>query len=398
MSFRSLLLAAGLVAGLGLAPWSTAFATDEVLLWPTGAPGKVGDEPADQPWLWVYPAPETNRNGTAVVICPGGGYAIHAVDHEGTQVAKWFNSFGVTAFVLKYRLAPRYKHPAPMQDVQRALQTVRANADKYHVAPNRIGVMGFSAGGHLASTAATHFLDADPQAGEPVAKVSSRPDFAVLAYPVISMTEPWGHSGSRRNLLGDNPDPELAKSLSNDLMVTEQTPPTFLFHTQEDVGVPSENSVAFFAACLKHKVPAELHVYQFGPHGVGLAPGDEALSTWKDRLHQWLRNSGFLADIQRAPVTGMIKLNGSPLKWGQVAFLPKNPHAPQAMAMIRNGGFSLPLKHGPVLGENEVRIVTMGDVAPTPTVEDAGLVTSPHERMVTVRAEKNDFQIDIQRD
>lgn len=369
-------------------------AADTVLLWPHGAPGKVGDEPADQPLLWLYPAAQ-GTTGTAVVICPGGGYGIHAVDHEGTQVARWFNSIGVSAFVLKYRLAPRYRHPAPMQDVQRAIQHVRANADKYGVAPRRIGVMGFSAGGHLASTCATHFLDAKPPAEDPVERVSSRPDFAVLAYPVITMTEPWGHAGSKKNLLGDNPDPELAKSLSNDLQVTPQTPPTFLFHTGEDTGVPPQNSLAFYSACLQHKVPAELHIYRFGPHGVGLAPGDPALSTWKGRLHDWLRNSSLLADVTRAEVKGKIAVNGQPVKWGQVRFVPQSAHAPVAFAMIRNGDFRIDAAHGPALGVNRVEVVHMGDVAPQPTVDDSVVFGENRGVVVDVQAGANQFDIDF---
>ncbi|MDX1966026.1 MAG: alpha/beta hydrolase [Planctomycetaceae bacterium] len=372
---------------------STLSAEETVLLWPNGAPGKVGDEDVDKPWLWQYPAPKENASGTAVIVCPGGGYGGHAVDHEGTQVARWFNSIGVSAYVLKYRLGQRYKHPAPMQDVQRAIQHVRAHAEQYGVTPHRIGVMGFSAGGHLASTAATHFRDANPQADDPVERVSSRPDFAVLAYPVISMTESWGHGGSKRNLLGENPDPELARSLSNDLMVTPQTPPTFLFHTTEDTGVPVENSLAFFAACRKHKIPVEMHIYQFGPHGVGLAPGDPALSTWKERLHDWLRNSGFLADAKRAAVSGKILIQGEPLKWGQVAFHPANAFAPVAMAMVRNGNFKLDAARGPTIGDNRVTVVHMGDVAPGPTLKDA--VASTTSLMVNIADAANQFELDV---
>jgi acetyl esterase/lipase len=368
---------------------------EPIVLWPEGAPGKAGDEAVDKPWLWVYPAAKESACGTAVVICPGGGYAVHAVDHEGTQVARWFNSFGVTAFVLKYRLAPRYRHPAPMQDVQRALQYVRANAEKYGVAPKRIGVMGFSAGGHLASTAATHFDDGKSDAADPVARVSSRPDFAVLAYPVITLTEPFGHGGSKRNLLGDNPDPEMAKFLSSEQQVTARTPPTFLFHTGEDSGVPVENSLAFYAACRKHKVPAELHVYEFGPHGVGLAPGDPALSTWKERLHDWLRTSGLLADVTRAAVKGRVTLDGMPIKWAQIRFTPSSKSAPVAFAPVRNGAYSLDAAHGPVLGTNNIEVISMGDVAPQPTAKDSTSVTRPGELVGNIREKLNELDFDL---
>lgn len=382
------------VLAVGLLFAEPAWSQDPVFLWPEGAPGKKGDEEVDKPWLWAYPVTGEKATGTAVVVCPGGGYGALAVDHEGTQVARWLNSIGVSAFVLKYRLGQRYQHPAPMQDVQRAMQFVRAHAPQYKLAPHRIGVMGFSAGGHLASTCATHFLEADPSASDPLLKVSSRPDFAILAYPVISMTETWGHGGSKRNLLGESPDPELAKSLSNDLQVTEKTPPTFIFHTAEDPGVPVENAMAFFAACRRHKVPAEMHIYQFGPHGVGLAPGDPALSTWKDRLHDWLRNSGFLADVKRAEVSGKIQLKGAPLKWGQVAFRPENAAAPIAMAMVRNGAFKLDAAHGPVIGTNRVTIVHMGDVVPGPTVEDAQLVDKG-ALVVNVATSNNQFEFEL---
>ncbi|OYW24801.1 MAG: hypothetical protein B7Z55_01155 [Planctomycetales bacterium 12-60-4] len=374
---------------------SFALAEETVLLWPDGAPGAVGDEDADKPWLWPYPAPQGQSSGTAVVVCPGGGYGGLAVDHEGAQVARWFNSIGVSAFVLKYRLGQRYQHPAPMQDVQRAMQYVRANADKYGVKPHRIGVMGFSAGGHLASTCATHFLEAKPDAANPIERVGSRPDFAILAYPVITMTESWGHGGSRRNLLGDKPDPELAKSLSNDQMVTAQTPPTFLFHTTEDTGVPVENSLAFFAACRKHKIPVEMHIYQFGPHGVGLAPGDPALSTWKERLHDWLRNSGLLADARRAAASGMIRVNGEPLTRGQIAFHPQNAFAPIAMAMVRNGSYKLDANHGPIIGDNRVTLVPLGDIALGPPVKHAFTMPEATPLSVHVVEGTNEFDFDL---
>lgn len=370
-------------------------ARETVLLWPDGAPGKVGDEEVDKPLLWIYPAPAEKATGTAVVICPGGGYGALAFDHEGTQVARWFNSIGVSAFVLNYRLGRRYQHPAPMQDVQRAMQWVRAHAEDFKLAPHRIGVMGFSAGGHLASTCATHFLKADEQAADPVLRVTSRPDFAILAYPVINMKEPWGHTGSRRNLLGENPDPALVELLSNDLQVTPETPPTFLFHTAEDSGVPVENSLAFFAACRKHKVPAELHVYQFGPHGVGLAPGDPALSTWKERLHDWLRNSSLLADVQRGGVSGRILLDGQPLRWGQIAFYPENAAAPVAMAMVRNGAYRVTADRGPVVGTNRIRVVHMGDVVPGPTIVDAVSVPSADAIVLDVRPGENQFDLEL---
>jgi acetyl esterase/lipase len=263
------------------------------LLWQHGAPGAIGSEEADKPSLTIYPAPEPRTN-TAVIVCPGGGYGALAMDHEGTQIARWLNSIGVTAFVLQYRIAPRYHHPAPLLDAQRAIRLVRLNAAEYRIEANRIGIWGFSAGGHLASTTGTHFDSGNPQAADPVDRVSCRPDFMILAYPVISFTTPYTHAGSLRNLLGDHPDPNLAASLSNETQVTAETPPTFLFHTNQDAGVPPENSVLFYMALRKTGVPAELHIYERGPHGVGLAPTDAVLSTWSARLKDWLELRGLL--------------------------------------------------------------------------------------------------------
>lgn len=268
---------------------------ETILLWPEGAPGAVGNEETDRPSLTVYlPAPE-RAVPTGVVVCPGGGYAKLALDHEGRQVAEWLNSLGVAAFVLKYRLGPRYRHPAPLDDAKRALRIVRTRAAEFRIAPDRIGIWGFSAGGHLASTLATHFDDGDPGAADPVERASCRPDFLILAYPVISFATEYVHKGSLRNLLGEAPDPALVESLSNERQVTARTPPTFLFHTSEDKGVPAENSVLFYLALRKAGVPAELHIYERGRHGVGLAPDDAVLSSWPGRLADWLRVRGLLA-------------------------------------------------------------------------------------------------------
>ena len=225
----------------------------------------------------------------AVVVCPGGGYRGLAMDHEGRQIALWLNSQGIAAFVLKYRLGPRYRHPAMLQDAQRAIRTVRARASSLGLAPNRVGIWGFSAGGHLASTAGTHFDDGNAGSADPIERAGSRPDFMVLAYPVISFTTEYVHRGSRTNLLGDNPDPALIEKLSSEKQVTARTPPAFLFHTNADKDVPPENSVLFYLALRRAGVPAEMHIYEEGPHGVGLAPFDAALSSWPARLADWLR-------------------------------------------------------------------------------------------------------------
>jgi acetyl esterase/lipase len=265
-----------------------------LLLYPDGAPGALGTEAVDKPKLTLYPAPAATANGAAIVVCPGGGYGVLAADHEGRQVAEWLNSFGVGAYVLQYRLGPRYHHPAPLQDAQRAIRLVRAHAAEWKVDPTRVGILGFSAGGHLASTAATHFDDGDPGAADPVERQGSRPDFAVLAYPVVSLHDPVAHAGSRRNLLGESPDPVLVELLSNERQVTARTPPTFLFHTADDGAVPVANSLLFFEAMQKAGVPGELHVFAHGRHGVGLAKDDPALSQWPRLCELWLRGRSLL--------------------------------------------------------------------------------------------------------
>ena len=250
------------------------------LLWPEGAPGAEGQEDADKPSITWYPA--AKPNGAAVLVCPGGGYRTLAMDHEGKQIAEWYNALGVTAAVLKYRLGPRYHHPAMLDDARKAIRIIRERAREFQIDPNKVGVMGFSAGGHLASSLSTHF-----QPGE-------RPDFAVLCYPVISFTTRYTHSGSMRSLLGDPPDPALAWEMSSERKVTASTPPTFLFHTNADSGVPPENSVLYYLALRSAGVPAEMHIYQEGRHGVGLAQKDPVLSTWPARLKDWLQVRGIL--------------------------------------------------------------------------------------------------------
>jgi acetyl esterase/lipase len=265
-----------------------------LLLWPEGAPGALGTADTDKPSITVYLPRTTPKDATAVIVCPGGGYGALAMNHEGRQIANWLNSYGIVAFVLKYRLGPRYHHPIEMGDGQRAVRMVRAQAKEFGVAPDRIGAWGFSAGGHLVSTIGTHFEAVNTKAGDPIDAVSSRPDFLILSYPVISFTTPYTHKGSLKNLLGDNPDKALVESLSNELQVTAGTPPTFLFSTSGDTAVPSENSVLFYLALRKAKVPAELHVFQNGPHGVGLGNNDPALAEWPVALANWLRVRGLI--------------------------------------------------------------------------------------------------------
>ena len=268
-------------------------APQEIPLWEGQAPGALGTEDVDRPTLTIYRAAR-GATGTGVVVAPGGGYGALAMDHEGRQVAAYFNAMGVSAFVLKYRLGPKYRHPIELGDAQRAMRLVRSRAQEYGVNADRIGLMGFSAGGHLAATAGTRFDAGNASAAVPIDRASSRPDFLILGYPVITFETGVTHAGSVRNLIGEKPDPKLIELLSNELHVTPQTPPTFLFHTNADTGVLPENSVRFYLALRKAKVPAEMHIFENGPHGVGLALGDPALGQWPVLLTNWLRGRGLL--------------------------------------------------------------------------------------------------------
>ena len=270
-------------------------------LWPDGAPGATSQGEGDLPQLFLTLV-ESDQPTAAVVILPGGGYGGHAMDHEGYQFAEWFAGLGVSSAICDYRLRGKgnggkgYGHPYPMIDAQRAIQTLRANADQWNIDPSRVGVIGFSAGGHLCSTVSTHFAKPDESAADPIARVSSRPDFAILAYPVIGLDKPYTHRGSQRNLLGQNPDHKLVQSLSNEEQVSKQTPPTFLFHTVEDKAVPVENSIEYFKACREHGVPAEMHLFPEGRHGLGLAKRVPGASQWPSLCAQWLRGLGVVPE------------------------------------------------------------------------------------------------------
>jgi acetyl esterase/lipase len=277
------------------APPTTTLVDGQIMpLWPNGAPGALGHEDKDIPTITVYLPRSITPGMSAIVVCPGGGYVNLAMNHEGRQVANYLNSLGIAAFVLKYRLGPKYHHPIELGDAQRAIRMLRANAKEMSIAPDRIGIMGFSAGGHLAVTASTHFDAGKPDASDPIDRANSRPDFAILGYPVVSLTEPWTHQGSKKALLGDNPDPALVKSLSGENSVTAQTPTTFIFQTNADTTVPAENSIVYFLALRKAGVKAEMHVFETGPHGVGLAMNDPALSEWSTLLTNWLRVTGVI--------------------------------------------------------------------------------------------------------
>lgn len=298
MRFPALLLSLLCVVGAmplfgqAPAPQST------ILLWPNGAPGAVGTTSDDQPRLEVFlpdAATLKLRNPkTAVLILPGGSYHMLAMQKEGEDPARWFNHLGITAFVLVYRLGPRYHYPAPFDDATRAIRYVRAHAVEYGVDPERIGIMGFSAGGHLASTIGTHFSAGDPNAQDPLQRISSRPDFLILGYPVI---DPLGEAaiGSYRYLLGDAPDPKLIALLSNDHHVTAETPPTFLVAASDDPVVLPQNSVNFYTALQKAGVPVEMHLYDHGGHGFGMDALDPEVSQWMSSLMKWLEVRGLLS-------------------------------------------------------------------------------------------------------
>lgn len=265
------------------------------LLWPNGAPDAKGTGEKDKPTLTILPAPAEKASGAGLVICPGGGYGVVMMTYEGVDVGRWFNTIGVSAFVLNYRHAGRgYQHPAPLEDAQRAIRTVRARAAEWKLDPKKIGILGFSAGGHLASTAGTHFDDGRSTADDPIERVGCRPDFLVLIYPVISFAPPYTHGGSVRNLLGEKPDPKLVENLSNEKQVTAHTPPTFLVASSADTVVPAENSVQFYLALRRAKVPAELHVFERGNHGFGMAQNDPAVGTWPRLCAEWLKMHGFV--------------------------------------------------------------------------------------------------------
>ncbi len=272
-----------------------AFAQGSFPLWPEGAPGALGTSTNDVPTLTPFLPAAGTASGAAIVICPGGGYGGLA-GHEGADYALFLNQHGVTAFVLKYRLGSHgYRHPRMLEDAQRAIRLVRARASEWNLDAKRIGIMGSSAGGHLASTAVTHFDGGKADAADPIEHQSSRPDAGILCYAVISMG-PNTHQGSKNNLLGKEPSADLVELLSNEKQVTKATPPCFLWHTAEDTAVKVENSLDFAAALRKNGVPFDLHVYQKGRHGLGLAdkPPFANAHPWGRDLIFWLKEQGFV--------------------------------------------------------------------------------------------------------
>jgi len=277
-----------------------ASAQKVIKLWPNGAPGNNEcPQPEEtfngkmvrfvsEPTLTIYLPDKEKNTGAAIVICPGGGYAIEAMDHEGYQYAEYLQSRGIAGIVLKYRL-PYGHHEIPLVDTQYALRTIRYNAREWGIDPVKIGISGFSAGGHLASTSATHFDNGKANSGDPVEKMTSRPDFAVLIYPVITFNEQWGHMGSRENLIGKNHDLKLIRYYSNELQVTTETPPTFLLLADDDKGVSPRNSIEYYSALKEKGVSAELHIFREGGHGFGMNKTGKPHDQWPDMLISWMK-------------------------------------------------------------------------------------------------------------
>jgi acetyl esterase/lipase len=298
-------LAAGLA--LAAAPFPHAFAAGPAILplWPEGVPGakpELGPNRVDEearttnitePTLAVYPPFVDRPNGTAVIVCPGGGYVRQSTRREGEQYAQWLGTLGVTAFVLTYR-QQEFGHPAPLQDVLRAVRLVRSQAARFGIRPDRIGVMGSSAGGHLAATSGTLFDHPLGRTGAPLDAVSARPDFLMLMYPVITMDGAAAHAGSRKALLGATPKQADLELMSVERQVSARTPPTLLVHTQADQSVPVENSILFYQALTRARVPAEMYLFEQGAHGMGMRDGLGTASGWPRSAEEWLRARGLL--------------------------------------------------------------------------------------------------------
>jgi len=298
-----ILLLTGVVAAL-LPPPTFSAEPQVIELWPEGVPGLRADASPEivkdervsnvhKPSLTYFPAPAGIANGTAVIMCPGGGYVRLAMTNEGMGAVRWLNPLGVSVFILKYRLQ-EYGHPAPLRDVLRAVRLVRSRAAEFGLDPNRIGVAGSSAGGHLAACSGTLYDEPIGRTGNALDLVSARPDFLILQYAVITMRLPITHAGSMKSLLGENPSPEAISLLSVNEHVTKDTPPTFIMATQEDKSVPVENALLFYQALRAAKVPVEMHLYPNGPHGFGFRTDLGQTSDWPKRAEEWMRSRGLL--------------------------------------------------------------------------------------------------------
>ena len=327
-------------------------AARELPLWPQGAPDARGDAEADRPRLTVHlPAADANT-GVGVVVAPGGGYRILAADHEGLQVARWLNRRGIAAFVLRYRVAPRYHSDISLRDGRRAVRLVRSMAAEFALRADAIGMLGFSAGGHLTAAVGTRWDDGDACAPDAVERTSSRPDFLVPVYAVTN--------GFLRGRKADEYTPV-------DTRVTATTPPTFLVHSHEDAIVPASQSTLFYDALLRNGVPAELHIFGHGEHGMGLGADDPDFGGWAQLLASWLRRRGLLTPERRVALSGRLTRDGKAMGMAAVTFTPVDDNAPPARARTskgEEGRFAIPASHGVVPGPHRVRVFHMSEQFP----------------------------------
>lgn len=313
-------------------------------LWPEGAPGALGDAEIDRPQVTVHLPDEDSATGAGIVIAPGGGYRILASDHEGLQVARWLNRHGVAAFVLRYRVGERYHSAVSLQDGIRAMRVIRHRAKAFGVSARRLGMLGFSAGGHLTVAVGTNWDAGEPEADDEAERESSRPDFLAPIYAVTN--------GVLRGRKADEYTPA-------DVRVNARTPPTFLVHSHEDAIVPASQSTLFYNALLNAGVAAELHIYGYGEHGMGIAPGDPDFQAWPALLLNWLRRSGFLTDAERRPVAGRLTVNGKAPGMAWVTLRPLDDTAPPARARTSRGDdgtFAIDAAHGVVAGPHRVTV------------------------------------------
>lgn len=311
---------------------------DPVLLWPEGAPGATGTSDEDKPAIIPFVPEPSKRNGAAILVVPGGGFTIRATDHEGVLVAQWLKDHGFTAFLLRYRLRPLYARPDWLKDGQRGIQYIRAHAEEYKLSIDRVGAVGFSAGANLIADMALNPIAGMPTASDPLERFSSNPDFLILAY------------GSIR--LPTNSDPSAFKDF----------PPVFMYGTAEDA-TTTKGMVALYAGLLQANVPAEAHFFRNGEHGSGFAIGDPVLGEWPDLMYRWLASDGFLTDRRQVALSGIVRLDGSPLLRGMIVLTPVDqPNAPPVVVYMTNTGtgelgrFNVPADRGPVEGKYKVDV------------------------------------------
>jgi acetyl esterase/lipase len=337
-------------------------------LWPQRAPQAAGDDLLDQPMISIH-IPESG-NGCGIIVAPGGGYRTLASDHEGLQVAKWLNRLGIAAFVLRYRLGPTYHSSVSLLDAQRAIRYVRQRAAEFNLSAGRVGMLGFSAGGHLSCAAATAWDEGEPDHHDPVERQSCKPDFIAPIYAVTN--------GAKRGRKADEYHPV-------DEAVTSTTPPAFIVTTHEDSIVPANQSTLYYDAMLAAGVAAELHIFNDGEHGLGLMPGDPDAGQWTGLLVRWLRRRGFLTAAPRVEVSGSLLIDGVPPGLAWVTFLPETSDQPIARVRINRAGggrFEIPAETGPTTGWHEMQIHHVSDQYPH---EGTGVFTMPDARIYRKR-------------